>query len=273
MVNISLLFLWLSAFIFTTGVASTMVAARGTSELKQLRQRHKGASFITSMDFEHKLRICNAYPYRFPMEVYLGQERLSQQPLAYKACQEYVKKLKEGDKLDFRVGDSSAGTFSVSELPENDAVLLLVIYRHDAHSTAVAFESHIFSNLVNSQIAVLDAYRGNAKATPRIRDVSDAKTDRNEELRYDSVVAVNQGHYEVVLQGADGETKATHELVALNRDSYVVVRIGLEVEDGESYPQDLLVYPQSDPRILMGAASLPHSLMAAVAIAILAYFP
>merc|ERR1712232_172024 len=110
---------------------------------------------------------------------------------------------------------------------------MLVIFRHDTLSTAVSFESHVFSNLVNSQIAVLDAYRGAAKSTPRIQDVSEAKTDRNEELRYDSVVAVNPGLYEVVLQGTDGDTKARHELVALNRESYVVVRCGVDSEQGQ----------------------------------------
>jgi len=41
--------------------------------------------------------------------------------------------LKAVDKLEFKVGDSSAGTFAVSDLPNNDAVLLLVIHRHDTH--------------------------------------------------------------------------------------------------------------------------------------------
>merc|ERR550514_428592 len=117
--------------------------------------------------------------------------------MVYKKCGEFTPKLKAGDKIDFKVGDSSAGSFSVSELPSNDAVMLLVIYRHDTHSTAVQFESHVFSNLVNSQIAVLDTHKGAAKSEPRIQDTSNAKTQRSEELRFDSVVAVNPGHYEV----------------------------------------------------------------------------
>lgn len=257
-------FILLCVALWARGVVCSMVVASGRASLKQLQQRNKGASFIASMEFDHKLRVCNAYPYQYPMDVFLGQEKLTQKPLAYKSCEEFMKTLKDGDKLDFKVGDSSAGSFSVSALPENDAVLLLVIYRHDARSTAVKFESHIFSNLVNSQIAVLDTYRGPSKSVPRIRDVSDAKTDRNEELRYDSVVALNQGRYEVVLQDAGGETKAVHELVALNRESYAVVRVGLEAEEGESYPQDLIVFPQSDPRTLMGSAALHGPLMAAL---------
>merc|ERR1719482_2250906 len=202
------------------------------------------------------------------MDVYLGKEKLTSEAMPYKKCGEFFPTLKAGDKIDFKVGDSSAGSFSVSELPGNDAVMLLVIYRHDTLSTAVSFESHVFSNLVNSQIAVLDAYRGAALSTPRIQDVSDAKTSRNEELRYDSVVAVNPGLYEVVLQTAEGESKARHELVALNRESYVVVRCGVEAQQGQSYPQELMVFPHSDPRALEGAAA-PKSPLLGVCVALL----
>lgn len=253
-------------------VASVHVAAaNGQAALKQLRQRHEGRTFISTLEFKHKLRVCNAYPYTHPMDVYLGKDKLTSEPMPYKKCGEFSPSLKAGDKIDFKVGDSSAGSFSVSELPNNDAVMLLVIYRHDTLSTAVSFESHVFSNLVNSQIAVLDAYRGAAKATPRIQDVSDAKSQRNEELRYDSVVAVNPGLYEVVLLSGEGEKKATSELVAVNRESYVVVRCGVEAEQGQSYPQELMVFPHSDKAAIEGAAA-PKNIFFALAIALAAVF-
>lgn len=244
--------------------ASAHVAASsGGAAQKQLRERG-GKSFISSLEFKHVLRVCNAYPYSYPMDVYLGKEKLTEKPMPYKQCEEFKSTLKPNDKIDFRVGDSSAGSFSVSELPGNDAVMLLVIYRHDTLSTAVSFESHVFSNLINSQIAVLDAYRGSAQSTPRIQDVRDAKTTRNEELRYDSVVAVNPGLYEVVLESSDGESKARHELVALNRESYVIVRCGVEAAQGQSYPQELMVFPHSDPRALEGAAAQAKPILAMV---------
>jgi len=251
--------------------AKSAISISSTDRGQLRRSKSQGASFISTLKFEHKLRVCNAYPYAYPMDIYLGKNKLTASPLAYKKCEEFSPTLKAGDKLDFKVGDSSAGSFSVSELPNNDAVLVLVIYRHDTLSTAVSFESHVFSNLINSQIAVLDAYRGATKATPRIQDVSDAKTNRNEELRYDSVVAVNQGLYEVVLQGNDGETKAKHDLVALNRESYVVIRCGVEAEQGPSYPQELMIFPHSDPGALSGAAFFAPArvLLTAVAISLL----
>jgi len=247
--------------------ASITTAAGGSASITQLRQRHssKGQAFISSLQFKLTLRICNAYPYEYPMDVYLGKEKLTRDAMPYKMCGEFTPSLKAGDKIDFKVGDSSAGSFSVSELPANDAVMLLVIYRHDTHSTAVQFESHVFSNLVNSQIAVLDTHKGAAKATPRIRDISTAKTERNEELRFDSVVAVNPGLYEVVLQSMDGENKARSELVALNRESYVVIRCGMEAPVGaQAYPQELMVFPHSDPRALEGSAVSRSPLVALV---------
>merc|ERR1719441_19974 len=110
--------------------------------------------------------------------------------MPYKTCREFQSPLKAGDKIEFKVGDAMAGTFSVSDLPENDAVLLLVIHRHDTISTAVSFESHVFANLLNAQVAIIDTYKGAAKAAPKIQDVS-AQKGREEELRFDSVVAVN----------------------------------------------------------------------------------
>merc|ERR1719272_1347925 len=87
----------------------------------------------------------------------------------YKSCEDFTSPLKSGDKLEFKVGDASAGTFAVSDLPQNDAVLLLVIHRHDQVSTAVSFESHVFANLLNPQVAIIDTYKGAAQSTPRIK--------------------------------------------------------------------------------------------------------
>lgn len=250
----------------------TRIAA-GTSIVassKQLRRgKSAGATFISSLQFKLQLRICNAYPYSYPMDVYLGKEKITESSLAYKSCGQFSPELKAGDKLDFKIRDASAGSFSVSELPQNDAILVLVIYRHDTISTAVSFESHVFANLLNAQLAILDTYKGAAQAVPTIQDMKPALAGkpaperRREELRFNSVVAVNQGLYEVVLQDMKGEKKARHQLVALNRESYLVVRCGVKAVEGQSYEEDLMVYPESDPTLLGGAAK--SSLLAAAA--------
>merc|ERR1719240_1143083 len=113
-----------------------------------LRHASRAEGFVRALEFKHRLRVCNAYPYNAALDVYRGKsEKLSSGgAMPYKTCQVFSTPLKAGDKLEFKVGDASAGTFSVSDLPNNDAVLMLVIHRHDTLSTAVSFESHVFAN-------------------------------------------------------------------------------------------------------------------------------
>merc|ERR1719198_2810101 len=112
---------------------------------------------------------------------------------------------------------------------------------------------------MNAQVAIIDAYKGSAKATPRIADVAGKKNARSEELRFNSVVAVNPGSYEVVLAGDDGEEKSKMGLVALNHESYVILRTGVEAQQGPSFPQELVVYPQSDAKLLHSSAITPRA--------------
>lgn len=212
------------------------------------------SSFVRALEFKHRLRVCNAYPYAAALDLFRSSEKLTQSAMPYKGCEDFKAQLKAGDKLEFKVGDANAGTFSVSDLPNNDAVLLLVIYRHDTLSTAVSFESHVFANLLNAQVAVIDTYKGSAKSTMKIQDVSNAKTARTEDLRYDSVVAVNPGKYQVSLVGPDGATVSKSSLVALNRESYIALRTGVEAQSGQAYNQELVVYPKSDPAALHSSA-------------------
>jgi len=230
----------------------------------------RAAGFVQALEFKHTLRVCNAYPVAGGLDVFRGKDKLtSDGDMPYKGCQEFSAPLRSGDKLEFKVGDATAGTFAVSDLPSNDAVLLLVIHRHDTLSTAVSFESHVFSNLQNAQVAVLDAYKGAAKSTPRIMERGHKNSTRSEELRFDSVVAVSQGAYDVVLQGQDGQSKAQSELVALNRESYVVLRTGLEAKNGPSYPEEVVVFPQSDPSLILHAGARAVAQTSAFAMALL----
>jgi len=241
-------------------LASVAVAAAGQVKTS-LRHLSRAEGFVKALEFQHQLRVCNAYPYAASLDVYRnkGEKLTSDAAMSYKSCKDFRTPLQTGDKLEFKVGDASTGTFSVSDLPNFDAVLLLVIHRHDTLSTAVAFESHIFSNLQNAQVAVIDTYKGAARASTKIMDIVDALKSKNgsrsEDLRYDSVVAVNPGKYEVVLADQTGATKAKANLVALNKQSYVVLRTGVEAQQGHSFPEELVVYPQSDPSMLQSAAS------------------
>eukprot|EP00929_Paragymnodinium_shiwhaense_P050638 TRINITY_DN254_c0_g1_i1.p1 TRINITY_DN254_c0_g1~~TRINITY_DN254_c0_g1_i1.p1 ORF type:complete len:287 (+),score=101.35 TRINITY_DN254_c0_g1_i1:61-921(+) len=265
--------------------SSLFVAVASVASASQLRASlehdvvHGKAteSLIRPLEYSHKLRVCNAYPYSSGLDVFKGDsEKLTRDaPMSYKACQDFNAPLKTGDKLEFKIGDASAGSFAISTLPDNDATLLLVVHRHDSKSTAVSFESHLFGNLESPQVAVIDTYRGSKKGDLKINDVPLAKKDkkdkkakkahkRTEGLRFNSVVSVDMGKYDVELDDEAGSEVSKSSFVALNRESYVVMRVGVEDKNGNEYPEEVLVFPQSNP------AALPHSGAATLRGAILA---
>jgi len=210
----------------------------------------KAVQLKGSAEFKHRIRVCNAYPYAAALDLFRGMKKLTKLPLDYKMCGDFSTPLVPGDKLKFKVGDANAGTFTISDLPNNDAILLLVIHRHDTLSNAVSFESHVFANLLNAQIAVIDTYKGRARGYAEISD--GGKTV--EKLKYNSVVAVNPGEYRVRLRDHNGKEEAVEDLVALNRESYVILRTGVESQQGPAYPEDIVVYPMSDPALLHSAS-------------------
>merc|ERR1719258_714380 len=175
-------------------IAYISLALVAAASAAQVSHRPAGNFLVKAISFKHRLRACNAYPYAAPLDVYKNKvEKLTaNDPMPYKTCREFTFPLKAGDKLKFKVGDANAGTFSISDLPNTDAVLLLVIHRHDTLTNAVSFESHVFANLLNAQIAIIDTYKGSEKASMQISDRGSGKdSSRNEDLHYNSVVAVN----------------------------------------------------------------------------------
>mmetsp|Transcript_66037 Transcript_66037/g.123164 ORF Transcript_66037/g.123164 Transcript_66037/m.123164 type:complete len:276 (+) Transcript_66037:85-912(+) len=241
--------------------------AADASQILTRRDTRQSRSFIHELEYKHLLRVCNAYPYKSAIDVYLGQkEKLTgDSPMPYKACRDFLSPMQDGDKLEFKIGDSSAGSFVVSDLPNEDAILLLVIHRHDTVSTAVSFESHVFANLLNSQLAIIDTYKGEQKSTPKIMDASDGphgEHARREDLRYDTVVAVNPGTYEVALFGDEQKKSLVKkDFVAVARESYVVLRVGVEAHEGPSFPEELVVYPETDKSILHSSSAAKSGLL------------
>jgi len=203
-------------------------------------------SLLKAMTFTQTLRVCNAYPSNATLTVYHNTEEITaNHSLAYKRCRDFSVTLEAGDKIEFRIPghDVNAGTFAVNEVPNRDAVLLLVVYKHSATSSAVSFESHVYANLLNAQLAVLDVYKGPATGELHIQDHPESDTSRSEALRFDSVVAINPGHYRMALLNEHGVVQASANLTANNKGSYVVLRVGGKSPEGPVLPQELVVYP------------------------------
>eukprot|EP00413_Alexandrium_margalefii_P025035 CAMPEP_0204564558 /NCGR_PEP_ID=MMETSP0661-20131031/34957_1 /ASSEMBLY_ACC=CAM_ASM_000606 /TAXON_ID=109239 /ORGANISM="Alexandrium margalefi, Strain AMGDE01CS-322" /LENGTH=296 /DNA_ID=CAMNT_0051572211 /DNA_START=60 /DNA_END=946 /DNA_ORIENTATION=+ len=207
--------------------------------------------------------ICNAFAHSRPLDVVnsRSQERLMQEgPLGYKSCREVKTVLKEGDRLDFKLGNASVGIFKATGIPENKASLLLVPHRRYSGSLSAAFESHAFADTGSPQLAIVDAYRGKEESKVMIMDAAAAaaaaaagddkqepKTHRVEQLRFNSVVSLGPGKYQIALQAGGQKDLATSPLeVSTERFAYVVMRTGLQNSFNASapseYPQDLVVY-------------------------------
>eukprot|EP00971_Amphidinium_carterae_P057189 1130757-Amphidinium_carterae.1 len=45
------------------------------------------------------------------------------------------------------------------------------------------------------------------------------------------------------------------DFVALARESYVVLRVGVEAHEGPSFPEELVVYPETDKSLLRSSAA------------------
>lgn len=235
-----------------THVGHTSVAEHFGDTSHHRDWRHHDMGFMHRhgwANMRRHLRICNAYPDSRPLDVSRGSRSLLSDgaPLKYKSCRDFLLMLKVGDKIQFKLDGNNAGIFVVQALPADDAVLMLVIQRHDTVSTAVSFQSHIFSASANAQVAVIDAYKGGARSTASISDKrKDGHVTKSQMLRYSSLVALGQGTYGVDLVSNDGRTLQTSDMVALDRESYVILRTGIDPEDGEPYPQELVVYPHSE---------------------------
>lgn len=213
------------------------------------------SSFLRKIQYHRVLRVCNAYPHSSALDVSIDNTTLTREPLQYKRCSDFTPELDGVQAVDFKIKDALVGTFTISELPLGDAMLVMVVHRHDTSSTSVAFTSHTFAPQTLPQIAIMDTYKGATQGNVRIQDA--ATTNQSELLRYDSVVAVDPGHYKVGLKNphTSANLTAITPLVALPHHNYVVLRCGVEAQEGLAFPQELVVFPQFDAKELSSTTS------------------
>lgn len=245
----------------TTMAASSGLLLHGSSQQAQAakhvqdahKQLHRRSLLVQTPPQLQQLVVCNAYA--SPKSLDIVQVRTRQSltnghPLAYKQCKEFSLPLEEGDQLDFKAGSLDVGTFYATGLPKSAASLLLIPQRRSPNAVGVSFKSHAFADVQNPQIAVIDAYEGKSgknmesvKIAENLADSADKTIEQvEEELKYNSIVAVNAGKYFVSLSGAG---RRGMSLNAASRAKYVVMRIGAEGEGAQSgnFPQELIVFP------------------------------
>lgn len=245
------------------GLASLACPAEGVN-IGGTRRARTAAQAIVRMDFKYTLRICNAYPQSSSLDAFMqhGAVKLNIKPLPYKACEDFAPPIRAGDRIEFQNGSMKMGTFTIEDLPSSDAVLMLLVSRHDVKSPMVSFQSHVFTESSMTQVAVFDAYRGGRTSDLWVQSLPSGvhlpanfslNASHAEQLRFNSVVAIEPGSYDVVLH--EGlVAKRTNisnvtgaEFVALPKQTYVLFRCGVEAEGGPVFPEELVVFPHSSP--------------------------
>lgn len=232
--------------------SSSALRLRNRQDTADGKETSRMTVTVNAPAVEQRLVICNAYASPKPLDVIRVNTRQSLTTgLAYKQCRELSLALDEGEQLDFKAGGLDVGTFYATGVPKSAASLLLIPHRRTPHAVGCSFQSHAFSEVNAPQVAVIDAYKGKSSvkdSTVKITEdlpAGDGKstpTRIEENLKYNSVIALNPGKYEVSLAGL-GSNTATLPLNANGAGRYVVMRLG--VDDGGHYPQELIVFPNA----------------------------
>jgi len=189
----------------------------------------------------HNLTICNGYADRKPLSVYTmtNKAKLTENPLEYKVCKLISLELGEGERLDFKLGGLSVGTFRATGLPYTPANLLLVPYHKDTKTMSASFASHAFSSAEGSQVAVVDAYVGSQNSTMSIQTKSRSQRQSGE-LKPGASLSIPPTVYTVFLSNERGSHLKELRLDAAPGARYVVMRVGSEAD---GHMEDLLVSP------------------------------
>lgn len=228
-------------------------------------------SIIDVPRYTHKLRVCNAFTDDSPVELLHHKKTHSAIAnltkgglLSYKACQDFLTDLVRHDSVEFRQNSKHLSSFSVSSLPQRDALLVLVLHSRDG-SKRPTFASHVFSSNPHPQVVVLDMFSGSSKghlaikASPPPEPPADGKKTKEvssmqmESLAYSTVVQVNPGEYNFILVGGSRPAKAP--LSVKDGESYVAMRVGTEGK--AEFPEEIIAFPQSSASV---RNCFPHAL-------------
>lgn len=202
----------------------------------------KSLNVVEPLKFDQRLLLCNAYPTTQAVTVSKNSYPIlaGTNGLATNQCRFVPTGVLSKDKLDFELEAAGVhGTFEVGDLPENDAVLLLVLQRRDAKSPLIAFQSFAFpmnSENEEAHVAVIDASVGAPNARLKVVDVPSLKgrEARAEELSFDRIYSLEAGEYKVAIFSPDADSKDRSKIernsettVELKgRHDYVMLRTG-----------------------------------------------
>jgi len=254
-------------------VAGNVGAHRRIARSLRAEGAHVSRSVVEPLKFDQKLLLCNAYPSKRPVAIAKNGHSVnfaSERGLGFDECAYAPAGVLAKDKLDITIEDMGIqGTFEVGDLPDSDAVLLLVIQRRDEKSPLIAFQSFAFPmNTGNGEahLAVIDASVGLAKTHLKVQDLHAAtpKDTRSEELGFNRIYSLDPGSYSFAVLG-EAEKSTKQEVQLEGHQDYVVIRTSKDGKD------KLVAFPHEEIR-RSGAACKGAALsVAALAALLFAY--
>ena len=80
----------MAMFAVLAAVAGAASVGKAQAAATSLRHIGGAGGFVRSLEFKHRLRVCNAYPYAASLDVYRGDhEKLTgSEPMPYKSCKD-----------------------------------------------------------------------------------------------------------------------------------------------------------------------------------------
>lgn len=242
---------------------TSLLALAAESRASHSSQNGTAEAVTEATNLAWSLRLCNAYAFESGVDVFHTARKLPSPwhpkpavtcltnvsgPLSYKKCMDFgfVEGLGHGSQLSFRLdGGLQIASFMITALPRRRALLLLVLYRHDTHTTAAAFSSHVFDDSSDPEVALIDAYQGSSMSGVEVRSTNG---NIRQPLRFGTAITLRPGWYEWLLTGNhatgfDGGSAIGYKLNS--NQKYVAMRVGVDAENGPSYGEELVMFPQA----------------------------
>lgn len=161
----------------------------------------------------------------------------------YKKCLHGL--VRFGGKLNtqFQVGNEAVGTLQAKKLPKPGETVVLVAQRGRKNLTAMTFTAHVFRELEDAEVVMVDAYRGQ-KAYNKVQLRLDLQT-----LQFGAAAVVKPGKYRINLVSVESNTNMLAkplDFLAEAGGRYILMRIGYDdgrsIKDAGSFPQELVTY-------------------------------
>jgi len=213
-----------------------------SKELPKAKQQR----LIQPFQFDQRLLVCNAFHSELETPISLTKNGdiifIEGEALEYRDCRYAKVHIKKGDKLDFFTTDNIAGgTFEVADLPQEDAVLLLVLGNSKNESYPMLAQSYTFPLHVQgkAQLAIVDTTEKGDNAKLHVSqihalqhaadslDAQQAPVEDSIDLEFNEVYELQTGNFTMELKApAHKGSKNPSKALELKGDAdYVLLRI------------------------------------------------